>query len=237
MERCGRVMLPTVATAPRTAQTMRVGRDVLPVSLVLPPGGILGGRPKSERNGLPSARVARGRVRGGPLEARKTKGRRGAGGPLWAKAPLALFRYPGAPRRRRGRRVAAVAGRRRLPTVPVPVPSELLRPEIANRRSGGSVRASSTVITNVRFSERVREGDDQLLTEALDDAFDLDRHPRAASRAADPVRAGHHRVRDAARRNAGQERARRRDGVLRHGGRGARARARATSRTEPSCRT
>lgn len=99
------------------------------------------------------------------------KGRRSAGSPLWAKAPLALARYPGL-------LAAIVVGALLLSLVAAAFPlflsrseSELLRAEIANPTVGRFGAGLFYSVTNVGFTEPVREGDDRLLTEALDDAF------------------------------------------------------------------
>ena len=91
---------------------------------------------------------------------------------MWAKAPLALVRYPGL-------LGAVVVGALLLSLVAAAYPlflsrseSDLLRAEIANPTVGRFGAGLFYGITNVRFSEPVRDGDDQLLTEALDEAFD-----------------------------------------------------------------
>ncbi|HEX5937212.1 MAG TPA: ABC transporter permease [Actinomycetota bacterium] len=99
------------------------------------------------------------------------KGRRRAGSPLWAKAPFALVQYPGL-------LAAVVVGALLLSLVAAAFPlflsrseSELLRAEIANPTVGRFGAGLFYSVTNVGFGEPVREGDDRLLTEALDEAF------------------------------------------------------------------
>ena len=121
-----------------------------------------------------------------PLTKRPAEARRARGSPLWAKAPLALVRYPGL-------LAAVVVGALLLSLVAAAFPlflsrseGELLRAEIADptvERFGAGLFYS---VTNVRFRERLREGRPELLADRLDEEFR--RIAAAGPHLASPVR-------------------------------------------------
>ena len=106
-----------------------------------------------------------------PLTGQDAKGRRGAGSPLWRKAPLALLRYPGL-------LAAVVVGALLLSLVAAAYPlflsrseGELLAAEIANPTITPYGAGMFYSVTNVQFKERVPRGGDELLSDRLDEEF------------------------------------------------------------------
>ncbi|MBA3364124.1 MAG: hypothetical protein H0T07_06940, partial [Actinobacteria bacterium] len=106
-----------------------------------------------------------------PLTGQDDKERRGAGNPLWKKAPLALIRYPGL-------LAAVVVGALLLSLVAAAYPlflsrseGELLRAEIANPTITPYGAGMFYSVTNVRFNERVPRGGYELLSDRLDEEF------------------------------------------------------------------
>jgi hypothetical protein len=111
-----------------------------------------------------------GQPGGVPLTGRHAKSRRAFGSPLWAKAPLALVRYPGL-------LASVVVGALLLSLLAAAYPlflsrseGELLGAEIANPTVGRFGAGLFYSVTNVRFREKA-SGGRELLTVRLDQAF------------------------------------------------------------------